>query len=57
MPPEVGGIIKIGCPLRQWAGQREAYGPGNVCQIHVPIMMMPKYMLNQCCDYVDVKLI
>ena len=21
------------------------------------IMMIPKYMLNQCCDYVDVKLI
>ena len=36
---------------------REAYVHVNVCEINVPIMMMPKYMLKQCCDYVDVKCI
>ena len=40
---------------RPWA--REAYVRVNVCRINVQIMMMPKYMLNQWCDYVDVKYI
>ena len=40
---------------RPWA--RKAYVRVNVCLINVPIMMMTKYMLNQCCEYVDVKCI